>query len=65
MHEPEKVLPSKNTPQTTGSFLQLFISYMLLMRLFLDTADTSLIRQYSAYGIVDGVTTNPSIIARS
>jgi transaldolase len=34
------------------------------MKLFLDSADLSLITQYSEYGIVDGVTTNPTIIAK-
>jgi transaldolase len=34
------------------------------MKLFLDTADLSLITKYADYGIVDGVTTNPSIIAK-
>lgn len=34
------------------------------MQLFLDTADLTLIRKYIEFGIVDGVTTNPSIIAK-
>lgn len=34
------------------------------MKLFLDTADLSLIKKYSEYGIVDGITTNPTIIAK-
>lgn len=34
------------------------------MKLFLDTADIALIQKYSELGIVDGVTTNPSIIAK-
>ncbi len=34
------------------------------MKLFLDSADLSLISHYSEYGIVDGVTTNPTIIAK-
>lgn len=34
------------------------------MQLFLDSADINLIKKYQAYGIVDGVTTNPSIIAK-
>lgn len=34
------------------------------MKLFLDSADLSFITQYSEYGIVDGVTTNPTIIAK-
>jgi len=35
------------------------------MKLFLDTADVEQIRRYAAYGIVDGVTTNPSLVAKS
>lgn len=35
-----------------------------LMKIFLDTADTSQIKQYADWGIVDGVTTNPSLIAK-
>jgi transaldolase len=34
------------------------------MKLFLDSADLQLIQHYNQYGIVDGVTTNPSIIAK-
>jgi transaldolase len=34
------------------------------MQLFLDSADIQLIKKYQSYGIVDGVTTNPSIIAK-
>ncbi len=35
------------------------------MRLFLDTADVDEIRKYAAWGVVDGVTTNPSLVAKS
>jgi transaldolase len=35
------------------------------MQLFLDTPDTALIRDLAATGLVDGVTTNPSLIAKS
>lgn len=34
------------------------------MKFFLDTADLEQIKKYAAWGIVDGVTTNPSIIAK-
>jgi len=34
------------------------------MQIFLDTADVNEIRELSALGLVDGVTTNPSIIAK-
>lgn len=34
------------------------------MKLFLDSAGLSLITKYSDYGIVDGITTNPTIIAK-
>ncbi len=34
------------------------------MQIFLDTADVNEIREVSALGLVDGVTTNPSIIAK-
>lgn len=34
------------------------------MQLFLDSADITLIQKYHEYGIVDGITTNPSIIAK-
>ena len=33
------------------------------MRLYADTADRELIREYARYGVLDGVTTNPSIVA--
>ena len=35
------------------------------MKLFLDTADTAVIQDLAATGMVDGVTTNPSLIAKS
>jgi len=35
------------------------------MKFFIDTADTDEIRDLSATGLVDGVTTNPSLIAKS
>lgn len=35
------------------------------MKIFLDTADTELIRNYFETGLVDGVTTNPSLIMKS
>lgn len=34
------------------------------MKFFLDTANLQEIRQGAAWGIVDGVTTNPSLIAK-
>ena len=35
------------------------------MKIFLDTADVHAIREYFDTGLVDGVTTNPTLIARS
>lgn len=35
------------------------------MRFFIDTADIADIRRAKAYGILDGVTTNPSLVART
>lgn len=35
------------------------------MKIFLDTADTEVIRKYFATGLVDGVTTNPTLIKKS
>ena len=35
------------------------------MKFFIDTAEIGEIRELSAYGLVDGVTTNPSLIAKS
>lgn len=35
------------------------------MKIFLDTADTELIRNYFETGLIDGVTTNPSLIMKS
>lgn len=35
------------------------------MKLFLDSADTALIAKFAKTGFVDGVTTNPSLIAKS
>jgi transaldolase len=35
------------------------------MKIFIDTADVAAIREYAAIGIIDGVTTNPSLIAKT
>ncbi len=35
------------------------------MQLFLDTTDTAVLRDLASTGLVDGVTTNPSLIAKS
>ena len=35
------------------------------MKIFLDTADTDLIEKYFSTGLVDGVTTNPTLIMKS
>lgn len=35
------------------------------MKIFLDTADTEIIRNHFATGLIDGVTTNPTLIMRS
>ena len=35
------------------------------MKIFLDTADIDQIRKYAEIGIIDGVTTNPAILAQS
>ncbi|MDD5308427.1 MAG: fructose-6-phosphate aldolase [Deltaproteobacteria bacterium] len=35
------------------------------MRIFIDTADVSAIRTFAEMGVVDGVTTNPSLIAQT
>ena len=35
------------------------------MKIFLDTADTGIIAQYFSTGLVDGVTTNPTLIMKS
>ena len=35
------------------------------MKFFIDSADINAIKKFSKIGMVDGVTTNPSIIAKS
>ena len=35
------------------------------MKIFLDTADTDLIGKHFATGLIDGVTTNPTLIMKS
>ncbi len=34
------------------------------MQIFLDTADVAAIKKFAAWGVVDGVTTNPSLVAK-
>ena len=35
------------------------------MNIFLDTAETDVIKKYYATGLIDGITTNPSLIMKS
>ena len=35
------------------------------MQIFLDTADTDVIRKHFETGLVDGITTNPTLIMKS
>lgn len=35
------------------------------MKVFIDTADISEIRELASSGLVDGVTTNPSLLAKT
>ena len=35
------------------------------MKIFVDTADLDEIREIASWGIVDGVTTNPTLMAKS
>ena len=35
------------------------------MKIFLDTADTEVINEYFKTGLVDGVTTNPTLIMKA
>ena len=35
------------------------------MKIFLDTADTSIIKKHFATGLIDGITTNPTLIKKS
>ena len=35
------------------------------MKIFIDTADVAEIREAASWGILDGVTTNPSLIAKT
>ncbi len=35
------------------------------MQLFLDTTDTAVLKELAGTGLVDGVTTNPTLIAKS
>ncbi len=39
--------------------------YAAPMQIFLDTAEVDAIRTYADWGVIDGVTTNPSLIAKS
>lgn len=34
------------------------------MQIFLDTAEISAIKKYASWGIIDGITTNPSLVAK-
>ena len=53
-HASERPPRFKERPQT-----------LRVMEFFLDTADVDEIREIAAWGILDGVTTNPSLIKKS
>ena len=36
-----------------------------MMKIFLDTADTDIIRKHFQTGLIDGITTNPTLIMKS
>ena len=57
MHPPRDIAPP---PRFKGRPFGL-----MPMELFLDTADVDEIREIAAWGILDGVTTNPSLIKKS
>src|SRR3989344_3215047 len=38
--------------------------YYFAMKLFLDTANTDYVAEIAAWGVLDGVTTNPSLVAK-
>lgn len=46
-----------------GHEIASFLTYKT-MKFFIDTADVEAIKKYHAWGVVDGVTTNPSLIAK-
>src|ERR1700753_84716 len=57
---------SKNLPEAGASYV--VVGYGASgghMKFFIDTADVKEIREASAMGLVDGVTTNPSLVAKS
>ena len=45
--------------------MRVIIDPHLFMKIFLDTAETDLIRKYYGTGLIDGITTNPTLIRKS
>ena len=43
----------------------MILQMMIFMKIFLDTADCNVIRDHFSTGLIDGVTTNPSLIRKS
>src|SRR5436309_8518434 len=58
----KKSAPHLRHPQ---SFLTFLTTGFVDMKFFIDTADIAEIRDLAATGLVDGVTTNPSLIAKT
>ncbi|MGB0239181.1 MAG: transaldolase family protein, partial [Cycloclasticus sp.] len=56
--------PLTRLGQKTLYTIHLF-SFQGSMKIFLDTADTDTIRRYYNTGLIDGVTTNPTLIMKS
>ncbi len=52
-------------PQPLSGYLKECVAQPNNMEFFLDTADVDEIREIAAWGILDGVTTNPSLIKKS
>lgn len=45
-------------------FIRPVFRYLSIMKFFIDTANLDEIRQAKAYGLIDGVTTNPSLLSK-
>lgn len=52
-------------PQALSGYLKECVAQPINMEFFLDTADVDEIREIASRGILDGVTTNPSLIKKS
>jgi transaldolase len=61
----KRILYKKTKKLSTKTRYTLIWSEIFIMKIFIDTADLDEIKEIASWGILDGVTTNPTLIAKT